>query len=192
MEPPAGTPKEPATNPAQTAAADSGGQKPQLPEEPTETPPRDEERPKLTHRPANSPQDVLVNSEPAGATAVLDNNPATSCKTPCVLTVMPGRHTLALNADGYQRESREIRITDSPVELPMVTMRVHAGTLMLTSAPSGAAVYLNDKLIPQTTPTQLSLTPGIYNVRVEKNGARKTESVEIRTGVTSFMKIPLQ
>lgn len=192
-EPPASAPKEPSTNPAQTAAADSGGQKPQqLPEEPTETPPRDEERPKLQSRPANSPQDVLVTSEPAGATAILDNNQAVSCKTPCVLTVMPGRHTLALNADGYQRESREIRITDSPVEVPMVTLRVHAGTLMLTSAPSGAAIYLNDKLIPQITPTQLGLAPGTYSVRVEKNGVRKTESVEIRNGVTSFLKIPLQ
>src|SRR5258708_32011462 len=83
-------------------------------------------------------------------------------------------------------------ITDSPVEVPMVSMRVHAGTLMRTSAPGGAAIYLNDKLIPQTTPAQLSLTPGTYNVRVEKNGIKKSESVEIRTGITSFIKIPLQ
>jgi serine/threonine protein kinase len=193
MTPQASPPKEPPATPAQTATADSSGQKPQqLPEEPTETPTQDEERPQLKPRPANGPQDVLVTSEPAGATAILDSNPAASCKTPCVLTVMPGRHTLALNKDGYQRESREIRITDSPVEVPMVTLRVHAGTLMLTSAPGGAAIYLNDKLIPQTTPTQLSLAPGTYNVRVERNGIRKSESVEIRNGETSYIKIPLQ
>jgi len=193
MEAPVSAPKEPAANPARTATADSTGQKPQqLPEEPTETPTQDEERPQLKPRPANGPQDVLVTSDPAGATAILDNNPAVSCKTPCVLNVMPGRHALALNADGYHRESREIRITDSPVEVPMVTLRVNAGTLMLTSAPGGAAIYLNDKLIPQTTPTQLSLAPGTYNVRVEKNGIRKSESVEIRNGETSYIKIPLQ
>ena len=193
MAPLASPPKEPAATPAQTSTADSSGQKPQqLPEEPTETPTQDEERPQLKPRPANGPQDVLVTSEPAGATAILDSNPAASCKTPCVLTVMPGRHTLALNVDGYHRESREIRITDSPVEVPMVTLRVHAGTLMLTSAPGGAAIYLNDKLIPQTTPTQLSLAPGTYNVRVERNGIRKSESVEIRNGETSYIKIPLQ
>ena len=193
MTPQASPPKEPPATPAQTATADSSGQKPpQLPEEPTETPTQDEERPQLKPRPANGPQDVLVTSEPAGATAILDSNPAASCKTPCVLTVMPGRHTLALNLDGYHRESREIRITDSPVEVPMVTLRVHAGTLMLTSAPGGAVIYLNDKLIPQTTPTQLSLAPGTYNVRVERNGIRKSESVEIRNGETSYIKIPLQ
>jgi len=194
MAPAARAPKEPATSPSQTAAADSSsGQKPQqLPEEPTETPPQDEERPQLKPRPANGPQDVLVTSEPAGATAMLDNNPEASCKTPCVLNVLPGRHTLALNYEGYHRESREIRITDSPVEVPMVTMRVHAGTLMLTSAPGGAAIFLNNKLIPQTTPAQLSLAPGTYNVRVEKNGIRKSESVEVRNGETSYIKIPLQ
>ena len=194
MAPAASAPKEPATNPSQTAVADSSsGQKPQqLPDEPTETPPQDEERPQLKPRPANGPQDVLVTSEPAGATAMLDNNPAASCKTPCVLNVLPGRHTLALNEEGYHRESREIRITDSPVEVPMVTMRVYAGTLMLTSAPGGAAIFLNNKLIPQTTPAQLNLAPGTYNVRVEKNGIRKSESVEVRNGETSYIKIPLQ
>ena len=193
MEPQPSAPKEKQASPSETAAAGSANTKPQqLPAEPEETPPQDEDRPQLKTRPANGPQDVLVTSEPAGATATLDNNPAASCKTPCVLNVMPGRHTLALTSDGYQRESREIRITDSPVEVPMVTMRVHAGTLMLTSAPGGAAIYVNDKLIPQTTPTQLSLPPGTYNVRVEKNGVRKSESVEIRNGVTSFIKIPLQ
>src|SRR6266404_2583175 len=67
MAPAARAPKEPATSPSQTAAADSSsGQKPQqLPEEPTETPPQDEERPQLKPRPANGPQDVLVTSEPA-------------------------------------------------------------------------------------------------------------------------------
>jgi hypothetical protein len=193
MEPAASAPKGPSTIPAQTAAVDSGSQKPQqLPDEPQETPQQDEDRPQLKPRPAKGPQDVLVNSEPAGATAILDNNPAASCKTPCVLNVMPGRHTLTLDAEGYHRESREIRITDSPVEVPMVTMRVHAGTLMLTSAPGGAAIYLNDKLIPKTTPAQLSLPPGTYNVRVEKNGVRKSESVEVRNGETSYIKIPLQ
>jgi len=193
MEPLASAPKQPSTSPAQTTAADSGSQRSQqMPEEPPETAPQDEDRPQLKSRQANGPQDVLLNSEPTGAMAILDNNPAASCKTPCVLTVMPGRHTLTLNAEGYQRESREIRITDSPVEVPMVTLRVHAGTLMLTSAPSGAVIYLNDKLIPQITPTQLSLSPGTYNVRVEKSGIRKTEFVEIRNGVTSFLKIPLQ
>jgi hypothetical protein len=185
-------PTESPANPTQTAAADSSGQKPRQTGEVPEASAEAEEHPKLKPRPANGPQDVLLTSEPAGVTAVLDNNSAVSCKTPCILSVMPGRHTVSLNREGYQRESREIRISDSPTEVPMVNMRALSGTLMLTSAPGGAAIFVNEKLIPQTTPTQLSLAPGTYNVRVEKNGVRKSESIEIRNGETTVLKIPLQ
>jgi len=76
--------------------------------------------------------------------------------------------------------------------LPLLNLRAQAGTLMLSSTPSGAAIYVNDRLTQQATPSQLNLPPGKYNVRVEKDGMRKSESVEIRNGVTSYLRIPLQ
>jgi hypothetical protein len=63
---------------------------------------------------------------------------------------------------------------------------------MLSSTPSGAAIYINDKLIPQTTPAQVTLAPGTYTVRVEKNGIRQSESVDMKNGVTSYLKISLK
>jgi tRNA A-37 threonylcarbamoyl transferase component Bud32 len=192
---PAPAPVNPGPGPTQTATAKTEGEKTQLPaetEENSDQAPTVEQRPKVKARPANGPQDVLVTTEPAGATAVLDNNPAVSCKTPCMLSVLPGRHTITLNQDGYQRESREIRIIDSPYELPTVTLRTQSGTLMLTSTPAGAAIFVNDKPYPQVTPSQLSLPPGSYNVRVEKNGVQKSKAIEIQNGVTNFINIPLQ
>jgi hypothetical protein len=193
--PPALAPVKTEPGPTQPATAKTGGEKTQLPAESddnTEVAPPVEQRPKVKARPANGPQDVLVTSEPPGATAILDNNPAVSCKTPCMLSVLPGRHAITLNQDGYQRESREIRIIDSPLELPTVTLRTQLGTLMLTSTPSGAAIFVNDKQYPQTTPAQVSLPPGTYNVRVEKNGLQKAKAIEIQNGVTNFINIPLQ
>jgi serine/threonine-protein kinase len=192
---PAPAPVKPVPGPTQTATVKTEGDKTQLPAETEENPeqaPTVEQRPKVKGRPANGPQDVLVTTEPAGITAVLDNNPAVSCKTPCMLNVLPGRHTITLNQDGYQRESREIRIIDSPVELPTVTLRAQSGTLMLTSTPAGAAIFVNDKPYAQITPTQLSLAPGTYNVRVEKNGVQKSKAIEIQNGVTNFINISLQ
>ena len=193
--PPALAPVKTEPGPTQPATAKTGGEKTQLPAESddnTEVAPPVEQRPKVKARPANGPQDVLVTSEPPGATAILDNNPAVSCKTPCMLSVLPGRHAITINQDGYQRESREIRIIDSPLELPTVTLRTQLGTLMLTSTPSGAAIFVNDKQYPQTTPAQVSLPPGTYNVRVEKNGLQKAKAIEIQNGVTNFINIPLQ
>jgi serine/threonine-protein kinase len=183
MEVPSVSAPAPTTSPDQSAGSGTQGE---------ETKPGGDETPKLKPRPANGPQDVLLTSEPAGATAVLDGNAQVSCKTPCMLSVMPGRHTVTLNLDGYGRESREVRIIDSPIEVPLVNLRAHAGTLMLSSTPSGAVIYVNDKLISQTTPAQLSLAPGKHTVRVEKNGMRQSESVDIQNGVTSYLKIPLQ
>ena len=193
--PPVPVPVKPEPGPTQTATAKTSDEKNQLPAESDDKPeaaPPVEQRPKVKARPANGPQDVLVTSEPPGATAVLDNNPSVSCKTPCMLSVLPGRHAITVNQDGYQRESREIRIIDSPLELPTVTLRTQSGTLMLTSTPSGAAIFVNDKPFPQTTPAQVSLPPGTYNVRVEKNGLQKSKAIEIQNGVTNFINIPLQ
>jgi serine/threonine-protein kinase len=193
--PPTPAPEKPAPGPTQTATVKTEGDKTQLPAETDDNTDSDqpaEQRPKVKARPPNGPQDVLVTTEPAGATAVLDNNPAVSCKTPCMLSVLPGRHAITLNQDGYQRESREIHIIDSPIELPTVTLRAQAGTLMLTSTPNGATIFVNDKQYSQVTPTQLSLTPGTYNLRVEKNGLQKSKAIEIQNGVTNFINIPLQ
>jgi serine/threonine-protein kinase len=148
--------------------------------------------PAVKTRPAHGPQDVLIMSEPPGATAVLDNNAAVSCKTPCILSAMPGRHTLSVNQDGYQHESRDFRIIDSPIELPVINLRARSGSLMLNSTPAGASIFVNDRPLPQSTPAQLSLPPGTYTVRVEKNGLKKAESVEIRDGDTIYRNLKLE
>jgi hypothetical protein len=85
--------------------------------------PKDSAIPSTSAKPAATRQDVLVTTEPPGATAVLDNNPAISCSTPCMFSVTPGRHVITLGHDGYQKESRDIRIVDKPMEVPPVNMR---------------------------------------------------------------------
>ena len=156
---------------------------------PPQVPP---ERPKATARPAKGPQDVVITSEPPGATAVLDGNAAVSCKTPCILSVLPGHHSVSINQPGYQQERREIAIIDSPVDVPRVTLRTLAGTLMISSDPPGASITLNGQSTSKVTPSQFNLPPGTYNVRLEKNGLQKSISVDIKNGETTFQKIPLQ
>ena len=117
---------------------------------------------------------------------------STSCKTPCILKVMPGRHSVSINQPGYQQERHEIQIIDSPVDVPRFTLRPLAGTLMLSSDPPGAAITLNGQSTSRTTPAQFNLPPGTYNVRLEKDGVQKSKSIEIKNGETTYQKIPLQ
>lgn len=186
--PPQTAPVEP-QKPAEAEPAPQEQEQQAPPEEERPAPP---ERPKPKARPAKGPQDELITSEPDGATAVLDGNPSASCKTPCVLSVMPGRHSVTISHPGYQQERREIQIIDSPVDVPLITLHAQTGTLMLASDPNGATIFLNDKPTSKTTPAQFALAPGTYRVRLEKNGTQKSESIEIRNGETTFRKIPLQ
>ncbi|HLN01988.1 MAG TPA: protein kinase [Bryobacteraceae bacterium] len=191
--PAAKSPDESDQKPQETSPAEEEKKPAEAEQTPAEqvTPPAPPERPKAKPRPAKGPQDVFITSEPPGATAVLDGNPSVSCKTPCILSVLPGHHSVSINQPGYQQERREITIIDSPVDFPRVTLRSLAGTLYISSDPPGASITLNGQSTSKVTPSQFNLPPGTYNVRLEKNGLQKSISVEIRNGETTFQKIPL-
>ncbi|MGA8579899.1 MAG: PEGA domain-containing protein, partial [Bryobacteraceae bacterium] len=141
--------------------------------------------------PAPEPQEVTVISSPAGATATLDGRPEAACSTPCSLDAAPGRHTIAITMPGYQAEHREVDVGPGPVELPVVILHAGQGTLWIVSSPSGAAITINGKRMPQTTPAQIPLPPGSYRVLVEKDGAQSSSALEIRNGETKLLKVSL-
>jgi hypothetical protein len=134
-------------------------------------------------------QDVWVTTNPPGAKAVLDDNQ--NCQTPCMLHGLPGVHRLTISQAGYENESREIHIGETAFDLPPVSLRRPTGTLMLTTSPPGASVRVNGKLVPETTPAQLTLPPGSYSITVEKGGKAQTQRVEVRQD-TIYMRIPLE
>jgi len=137
-------------------------------------------------------QTVTVVSSPPGATATLDGQPDVTCTTPCPLEAPPGRHTIAVTLPGYEIEHREVDIGSSPYELPPVVLRAPGATLYLSSVPAGASISINGKKRPEVTPARIPLTPGTYNVTVEKNGKQSTQSVEVQNGRLNLLKIPLE
>jgi len=202
MEPaPATTsPTESAANPSQTSPVEEKKdekKEEKKPEEAEAAPPEQDrpappERPKPKVRPARGPQPEEINSEPTNATAVLDGDPSTSCNTPCILNVMPGHHTVTVSLPGYQQVRRDINITDSPEDVPKFILHSQAGTVYVSSDPTGAAIFLNGQPTSQITPFHFTLPPGTYNVTLEKNGIQKSKSIEIKNGETTYQKIPLQ
>ncbi len=136
-------------------------------------------------------QDLSVATNPSGAAVVLDGN-ATNCETPCTVQVVQGLHSISIRLDGYQEERREIRVGTETEEVPMISLRRAAGTLMLSTVPEGATITINDKVQSKPTPLQINLPPGSYTVSVEKDGRRVTDHVEIRNGNTNIVKIPLE
>jgi serine/threonine-protein kinase len=131
---------------------------------------------------------VTVISSPAGASATLDGRSDAVCTTPCTLDAVAGRHSIALKLAGYQMEQREFSVGSGPLELPIVVLRAPTGVLMLTSTPSGASVLVNGRQTGKTTPAQIPLTPGNYQITVERDGHQATQNVEVHGGI-SYLKI---
>jgi hypothetical protein len=128
-------------------------------------------------------QDIWVTSNPPGAKAVIDGNLADACRTPCTLHGVTGRHNITVSQAGFQNAYKEVDVGDTAVDVPQITLRQPQGTLFLSTIPSGASIRVNGQLVPQVTNTPLTLTPGTYNITVEKNGVSKTQRVQVGDGV---------
>jgi hypothetical protein len=79
-----------------------------------------------------------------------------------------------------------------PLELPPVVLRSSSGTLLVSSVPPGAVILVNGKRVSGTTPTQLALAPGSYEITIEKDGRESTNKVEIGTGEVKSLKVIIE
>jgi serine/threonine-protein kinase len=138
------------------------------------------------------PQIVFVQTNPSGAVAALEGHSGDTCETPCTLLASPGVHILSLSLPNYQKEIRQVRVGDGREDVPLVTLRPNGGTLMISTNPPGANIFIDDKLQGSLTNAQIPLSPGTYQVVVERDGVRKSQRVEIKNGNTNYVRIILQ
>jgi hypothetical protein len=136
-------------------------------------------------------QPVTILTSPSGATATLDGRPDATCRTPCTMDATPGRHAISVTMPGHEVEYREITVGSGPLEMPVVVLRAHGGTLMLTSTPPGATILINGRRLNQVTPAQIPLSPGTYSITVEKDGRQSTQKVDIRNGAMTLQRFIL-
>lgn len=136
------------------------------------------------------PQEVMVVSDPAGATATLDGEADAACKTPCSLQALPGRHTIAITKPGYLYERQDVDVASAPTEVQVV-LHAPGGTLFLSSEPPGASISIDGKKYTEVTPASIALTLGPHSVTVEKNGRQSTQKVDIQNTI-NILKVGLQ
>jgi len=138
-----------------------------------------------------NPQDIYVQSNPSGVKAVLDNRPDSVCETPCLILALPGPHILSLTLANYEKEIRPIKVTDARVDVPLITMHPNGGTLMISTVPQGANIWVDGRMQGSLTPAQISLPSGSYSIKVELNQMQKIQKVDVSNGNTKYLKILL-
>ena len=108
-------------------------------------------------------------TEPSGAKVTVDDNPALTCKAPCMLQLPAGRHALNVQLSGFRSYPRVFNVPqDGDIFLQLSKA---SGTLSVTSNPPGATIEINNEMQPKRTPALFTLPPGTYHVRVARNGA---------------------
>lgn len=112
---------------------------------------------------------IKVSSNPSGASVYLDG--AFKGTTPIILSNVPvGSHTIKLTKSGYNDASKTVSVSVGKTTFVFESLTAQAGTLKISSTPSGADVYV-DGVYRGVTPLSLQGIPvGFHRVVVKKFG----------------------
>ena len=169
----------PAPPPATTVTEDK-------PATPTPTPPAPvaaEPKP----APPASTATFRLTTNPAGAAAIFDGDPALQCTAPCSLDLPLGRHTVSLQATCHRDVERIFTLPDEPGLI--VNLDAAMGTLSLVTNPARLTVLIDGQEQTQKTPASFTLPAGPHQIQVIRGGEKQDFNVDIRDGVTTQKQI---
>lgn len=123
--------------------------------------------------------ELEVRSEPSGAKVYLDGKEFG--ESPLLLSdVSPGRHLIRIVKEGY--EAYEV-LENVGGDLKKVTAHlkkvVTEGELIIRTEPPGATLTLNGRSVGKSPYEGKNLSPGIYRIRITKEGYENLEKAEI-------------
>ncbi|MGH9723056.1 MAG: serine/threonine-protein kinase, partial [Bryobacteraceae bacterium] len=149
---PAGEPKPEAEGKAEEAKKSEPAAETPKPEPEVAPTPPPKPRPRLSPTPGTVAVEVPVRTDPPGARVMLDGLPGTACTTPCSLSAAAGRHRIHISRAGFKDMVREVEISREFSGLPTINLAVARGTIMLSSDPAGATIFVNEAKWSQPTP----------------------------------------
>src|SRR5205807_678994 len=152
------------------------------PNTPAEAPrePRPAITPPVQVTKADATESVQFVTDPPNAQLTIDGSSGSSCKTPCMLPLSAGRHSLNVQMDGYRSH---LGVFNVPQDKELFIQLAKAnGTLSITSNPTGATIEINGETQTKHTPAIFNFPPGNYRVKVSRNGAFLEFDVQLRDG----------
>ena len=137
---------------------------------------------------------VEIETQPAGATVLVDGEPRGT--TPARLEIDAGEHEIEVRLAGYNAWQSKIDVTaNRPLTLPPVTLVQADGRIELASTPSDAAVSVDGEF-RGSTPLTLRLRPGrTHRITLTKPGYESVTrelTVEADSGRRVTVELPAQ
>ena len=178
------SPESPASKdtPAKDSAAKDTAAKDNTPATPKDTSSPDIPRRDVTPPTSSKLGERMVQllTDPPGAQVTVDSDSSLACKTPCMLSVPSGRHSLSAQLNGYRSYPRVFNVPqDGDI---FIQLNKTVGTLSVTSSPPGASIEINGETQSKHTPALFNLPPGTYHVKVARSGSFLDFDVHVRDG----------
>lgn len=127
-----------------------------------------------------------------GTAAALVVNGEQRARLPAVLQVIPGRHHLQVQKEGYKPWSRWITLVAGEGQALEVTLLPASGEVLITTSPAGAAVMVDGKALGAAPLTARGLEPGGHVVEARAEGyAPRTAAVTVSAGEIATVTLTL-
>ena len=135
---------------------------------------------------------VSLESEPTEAIILLDGEDVG--KSPKTVTgIKTGKHELEVRMDGYVSWVKMIKVKAGKEYAFTAVLQRRRGSLMITSDPSNATIYIQDKKIGKSPKTVTELIPGNYTVEVKHDEYQTwSDNIEIVSDKEADLKAVLQ
>lgn len=134
---------------------------------------------------------LTIFSEPSGAEVYLNGTLIGS--TPIQnYKITPGKYKLEITKENYESNIIEVTVNPGESKNISVTLSPIKGILEIVSDPLGAEVYINGTLIGTTPIKEYQVVPGVYEVKVVKEGyLGYGTTITIKPGETKSIVVAL-
>ncbi|MDA1312167.1 MAG: protein kinase [Acidobacteria bacterium] len=145
---------------------------------------------KVQPKPAPTPAVLAMvsfSSQPSGAKVVVDNEPRWACLAPCQLELPAGDHTAVASIVGHFPARRSFRSEGTALDVSFKPDPI-VGTVMVSSTPSGADIFVDGVKQARKTNAFLKLTPGSHVVRIQSGDITSEKTVQVEANGTANLQ----
>lgn len=136
---------------------------------------------------------VTIMSVPDQAEVYLDGSQFLGVTPLIEIPMKSGQRTLVLKREKYQDTTAELDVRTDFKYRKTYTLVPKKARLEVYSTPTGANIWLNNQILEDKTPVQLSLAPGSYTVSVYSRGYIMTEEViELKPADTQAVDLKMK
>jgi PEGA domain len=134
---------------------------------------------------------LMITAEAPGARLSLDGGPA--APSPLIREVEPGKHRIAISAEGFFPDERELTAVPGELVPAVVTLRERPSTLVV-STPADAEIYVDGAFASHGgRGLTLALPSGAHRLTVAENGHRvSSHRLELERGKSQTVHVVLE